>query len=188
MTSELKKASVGPVYIGAIIIFLLFSLLVRIWFGLAPKQENFEDKRADNRLAKLNLLEKDNHEKLTGYAWVNQAKGVVQLPIERAEELVVTELKAKPVKVSSVKVEVPYPVGLMQPAASGTAAPAASGTSAAPATSGTSAAPAASPAAAASPAPAATAPAATAAPAPPAAPAASPAAPAAPSSPASSPA
>jgi len=156
MSSELKKASVGPVFIGGILVFLLFGLLVWIWFGFAGKQDDFEKKRADARAAKLDALQKESHEKLSGYAWINKDKGIVQLPIARAQEIMLADLKAKAVQASSVKVEHPYPAGLQQ---APVAAPATTGTGApAPAASGTNAAvttPAPSPAAAASPAPAA---------------------------------
>jgi len=169
MSSELKKASVGPVFIGGIFIFLIFGLLIVIWFRWSGKADSYDDQRAVVRAAKLDQLQKDNHEKLTSYAWVNKQKGIVQLPIDRAMEVVIADLKAKPVKASAVKLEVPYPAGLQQaPAAAAPAAPAAPGAapaaSAAPvpsqaaATSGSAApaAPAPSPApAAASPAPAA---------------------------------
>ena len=175
MSSELKKASVGTAFIGGIFIFLLFGVIVLVWLRTGGKQEDFDDQRAVARAAKLDVMQKENHEKLTTYAWVNKAKGVVQLPVDRAMELVIADLKAKPVKASAVKLEVPYPAGLQAPlaapAGSGTAAPGAavSGTNttttgtaapAAPATASGTAAPATttgtlSPTPAAAPSPAA---------------------------------
>ncbi|MGB8355459.1 MAG: hypothetical protein WCD79_16295 [Chthoniobacteraceae bacterium] len=147
MSSKLKKASVGPAFLGGILAFLLFGLFVLIWFRLSGKTESFDDQRAVARAAKLDQLQKDNHEKLTSYAWVSKDKGVVQLPIDRAMEVVVADLKAKPVKASSVKLEVPYPAGLQQPPAAAAVTTTGSG---APATAASPApAPAANPAAAA---------------------------------------
>jgi hypothetical protein len=115
MSSELKKASVGPVFAGGILVFLLFVLIVLVCFRLLPKSQSYEDKRAAARAEKLNLLQKENHEKLSSYAWINKEKGIVQLPVEFAAELVLGELKAKTVHPSTVKVENPYPAGLQQP-------------------------------------------------------------------------
>ena len=104
------------------------TLLAVVLFRFSGKTENLDDKRAAARLEKLRTLQHESREKLSTYGWVNKDKGIVQLPIDRAEELVVAELKAKPVQVSPVKVENPYPAGLQQavpaPVVSGTAVPA----------------------------------------------------------------
>src|ERR1700677_2479388 len=156
MSSELKKASVGLTFIGGILVFLVFGIFVLVW--PRDKEQTLDEKRAIAREDRLNLLTKDNHAKLSVYAWVNKDKGIVQLPIDRAMQLVSAELATKQVQASSVKLENPYPYGLQSftyapaPAATGTAAPAKSGTAApaasgptAPAASGTTApAPAAS--------------------------------------------
>lgn len=146
MSSELKKASVGPVFLGSIFLFLIFAVVVWIWFSMGGRKETFEEKRAAARLDRLMTTQHEAHQKLEGYSWVNKEKGIVQLPIERAEELVAVELKAKPVHASNVKLENPYPYGLQQapptilvsptpaaPAAAGSPAPAASAAPAAPA-------------------------------------------------------
>jgi hypothetical protein len=158
MSSELKKASVGPAFLGGILAFLIIGLFVLIWFCISGKPESFDDKRAVARVAKLDALQKENEEKLTSYAWVNKAKGTVQLPIDRAMELVVADLKAKPVQASSVKLEPIYPAGLQQapavaaPAATGSAAPAAAAPGKSPAPAAATAQPAAAPAPSAPPA------------------------------------
>lgn len=148
MSTELKKASAG--LLVGIFLFLLFGIFVVVWMRTGEKTSDFDQQRAKNRLVKLEQLQHENHEKLSGYAWVNKDKGVVQLPIERAQELVVAQLKAKQVQPSSVKVENPYPEGLKQTlapvvsgtATSGSAAPAASGSAANPAPAAPSPSPA----------------------------------------------
>ena len=75
------------------------------------------------------------------YAWVNKDKGIVQIPIDRAMQLVAMELATKKVGPSAREIgQEHYKYGLQDlsfaPAASGSAAPAASGTAPAPATSG----------------------------------------------------
>jgi hypothetical protein len=49
----------------------------------------------DTRKAALAELRAAEQKQVSNYAWIDQAKGVVQLPIERAMELTVQELKAK---------------------------------------------------------------------------------------------
>ena len=171
MSGELKKVSIGGKFLGTIVLFLVFALVIQIWRFFGPGEKDMDEKRGEARSAKLEALQKENEQKLSVYAWVNKDKGVVQLPVDAAMKLVAAELAAKPVKASEVKVENPYPYGLQNlsfapvPAGTGTAAassgtaaprPAASGTSSpAPAASGTAAPPAVSGTTAPSPAPAA---------------------------------
>jgi hypothetical protein len=49
----------------------------------------------DTRKAALAELRANEQKRVGSYGWVDQAKGVVQLPIERAMELTVQELNAK---------------------------------------------------------------------------------------------
>ena len=135
MSSELKKASVGPAFAGGILALLLFAVIVLV-LHLRGTSGEFDSKRAEARIEKLKALQDENDKKLSSYAWVNKDKGIVQLPIARAEELVVAELRAKPVQSSTVPVEIPYPAGLQQaPAAPAAPAAGASPAPAAPATS-----------------------------------------------------
>lgn len=49
---------------------------------------------ADRRLH-LEELRNKQHAQATSYVWVDQTKGIVQLPLDRAMELTVQELKAR---------------------------------------------------------------------------------------------
>lgn len=106
------------------------------------------------RLARLETRKEIDKaaEKVHELAWLDKEKGTIHLPIERAMEVVATELAAKEVKASAVTVawvapEMPDYTKAQQPA-DAAAAPAA-----APATGGTPApAPAPAPAAPAAPA------------------------------------
>jgi hypothetical protein len=120
-------------FMAGLAIFCLFAALAYWGFYQSNPLETYEDKRAKARGEKLTLLYKENHKKLSGYDWVDQKKGVVQIPIDRGIELVLPELKAKPVQASAVKVEHPYPTGL------GTFVIAAAGASPAPGATGTAA-------------------------------------------------
>lgn len=150
MTSELKKASVGPAFFGSILLLLLFGLVVAAWVRFGGRTESYDDKRAADRIAKLSALEKENRQRLTVYGWVHKDKGVVQIPIDDAMKLALPELKSKPVQASAVKVENPYPAGLQQAPPAASAAPIPAATAAPTSTSVSASAPSAS----ASPAPA----------------------------------
>lgn len=111
------KASPGPVYFWGILLFSAFTLLVIAWFKFLGPQETYEDKRAALRTSKLQALRQEDQKNLTGYSWVNKPKGVARIPIDRAMELVASDLKDATVSPSTVKVENPYPAGLpTQPA------------------------------------------------------------------------
>lgn len=112
-----RTASLGLTFFWGIAVFCGFAFLAWVLFHFAVKPETYEDKRAAARVEKRGALEKENEQKLTTYAWVDKAKGTVQLPIERAIELAVADLASekRPVHPSSVKVENPYPAGLLPP-------------------------------------------------------------------------
>jgi hypothetical protein len=97
--------------------FFAFSLLVVIFVRSAGPGEGYEDKRSAFRLKIKEDRAKDDSEKLTTVGWVDQAKGVVRVPIADAKKLVATELKAKKPAPSSVKVEPPLPMPVIDPKA-----------------------------------------------------------------------
>ena len=139
---RIKTASFGPGFIGAILLFCAFAVVAWILFRFAAPGLTYEDKRADDRRAKVATIMAEAQAKLYGPPqWIDKTKGTVQLPIDVAMDLVVNDYQSKAVQASAVKVENPYPAGLQSPAAapavSGSAAPAVSGSSA-PALSGSS--------------------------------------------------
>ena len=157
---------------GGFLLLLLFVIAVRLLTGLAPAPQE-DAARAAERTKAHQELEAENAKKLQNYAWVDKAKGTLQIPIERAMELAIVELNSKkPTAAGPIATPAPSPAA--SPAASPAPAPAAP---AAPAPAAPpAAAPSASPAAAPSASPA-NAPAASPAAAPAAAPTASPATP-----------
>jgi len=114
MTTERSTLFVKPAYFRAILLFCLFSLGAALWFRTIPKVENYEQKRASVRLKMLQDLRIEDEKKLNHYAWIDQKKGGVQIPVNRAEEIVIAELKTKNAQPTAIKVEVPYPSGLQQ--------------------------------------------------------------------------
>jgi len=165
---------------GGFLLLLLFVIAVRLLTGLAPAPDE-NAARAAERTKAHQELEAENAKKLQNYAWVDKAKGTLQIPIERAMELAIVELNSKK-PTAAGPIATPAP----SPAASPAASPAPAAPSPAPAAPAPAAPPPAAPSASPAAAPAA---APTASPAtPPAAaptpsPAASPAPPAAPAAP-----
>jgi hypothetical protein len=174
---------------GGFLLLLLFVIAVRLLTALAPAPQE-DAARAAERTKAHQELEAENAKKLQNYAWVDKAKGTLQIPIERAMELAIVELNSKkPTAAGPIATPAPSPAA--SPAASpAPAAPPTAPAPAAPPAAAPIASPAAAPAAAPSASPATApgaAPTASPAAAPPAAPtpspAASPAPPAAPVAP-----
>jgi hypothetical protein len=122
-------------WLGIVLLFALFGVIVLAVVGPTPRGADFEQKRAKAREEKLKTLRQADAKELTTYGWIDKNKGVVRLPIERAMELTVAELSSKrPIPA--------YPIAT--PAAQATPA-AAAPPSPAPAQPGAAATPAASP-------------------------------------------
>ena len=87
--------------------------------GLAPAPDE-DAARAAERAKAHQELEAENAKKLQNYAWVDKAKGSVQIPIERAMELAIVELNSKkPTAAGPIATPAPSPAA--SPAASPTA-------------------------------------------------------------------
>ena len=121
--------------------------------GLAPPP-NEDAARAAERAKAHQELEAENTKKLQNYAWVDKAKGTVQIPIGRAMELAIVELNSKkPTAAGPIATPAPSPAAspAVSPAGQPAAAPNASPV---PSPVATPAASPASPAAPAAPTPA----------------------------------
>src|ERR1700730_7179286 len=127
------------VWLGVVLLFLMFGLIVLGVMGPAPRGSDFERKRAANREAKLKTQREQDTAALTTYAWIDKNKGTVRIPIERAMELAMIDLARKK----------PSPAGPI-------ATPTPPATSSAPAAPSGVATPPAAPAPAGSPVPSAT--------------------------------
>jgi hypothetical protein len=82
-------------WIGVVLLFALFGVIVLAVVGPAPRGDNYEQMRAEARTKKLKDARDEESKALTSYAWVDKAKGSVRLPINRAMELTVAELANK---------------------------------------------------------------------------------------------
>jgi hypothetical protein len=118
-------------WLGMVLLFAFIGVLALVIVKASPRGSDYEKKRAEARMKKLEDAQKENLNVLNSYAWVDKSKGVARIPVDHAIGLLLVELADK------------------KPTAAGPiAAPA---PSAAPQTSpGASASPSASPAARAS--------------------------------------
>ncbi len=78
--------------------FLLFSLMVFYMYRLSGPVEDPEVKRVAERLEFLRNVKARDAEALGTYGWVDPSKRAVRIPIERAMQLVVDRLRAKPLR------------------------------------------------------------------------------------------
>jgi len=78
-------------WIGVILVFLLVVAVAYLPNQAVPQEE----KNAEIRLQIRNEVQVEQARLLNSYEWVNQAEGVVRIPVERAIEISVEELRAK---------------------------------------------------------------------------------------------
>ncbi len=114
MATERRTILVSAIFLWGIVAFALFAILVCAWLFTSRPVESVDQKRAQLRMERLKKLQQENQQKLEQYGWVDKQKGIAQVPIARAMELALVDLKSRKVQASSVKVEVPYPAGLQQ--------------------------------------------------------------------------
>jgi hypothetical protein len=132
-------------WLGVVLLFALFGVIVLAVIGPAPRSDDYEQKRAKAREEKLKTAREEDAKALTSYAWIDKNKGVARIPVARAMELTVAELAQK-------KPEPAGPIATPEPAAPG----AATGAPAPPAPPSASPAPAQSPPGSPTPVPAKT--------------------------------
>src|SRR5438132_9083492 len=83
-----------PMIITALVMILLFLGLVVLLVAQRQHVQTYDEARKEQRLKNLADLNGENDKILTQYHWVDRAKGVVGIPIERAMNLVLTEMQA----------------------------------------------------------------------------------------------
>ena len=85
--------SFSRVFVALVLVLLiggLIALLVRQRQGILT----YDEQRRELRLKNLAELNAENQKILTQYHWVDKNKGIVGLPIERAMQLVLSDLQA----------------------------------------------------------------------------------------------
>src|SRR6266571_5792443 len=83
------------VWLGIVLLFALFGVIVLAIIGPAPRGDTYEQKRAKAREEKLKVAREEDAKALGSYAWIDKNKGVARIPIERAMELTVADLAQK---------------------------------------------------------------------------------------------
>jgi hypothetical protein len=92
---EYQPRSIFSTWIGVVLLFAFFGLLVLVVIGASPRGDAYEEKRAKVRAEKLQAAREQTTSALTSYAWVDKTKGVVRIPIEDAMKLTVAELSQR---------------------------------------------------------------------------------------------
>ncbi len=82
-------------WLWAVVLFVFFGAIVAIVFGAMPRGSTYEEDRAKSRLEKLKTARAEWEKTESSYGWVDQAKGVAHIPIERAMELTLADLQTK---------------------------------------------------------------------------------------------
>lgn len=106
----------------AMVLLLLFwgaTVWLTRWQGGDAEPE--ETLRAEFRVKTLAEVRADDAKKLEAYAWVDRAKGSVQIPITEAMKLVLPEINTQPK--AAYPVATPAPVAAPTPAAPAPAKP-----------------------------------------------------------------
>ena len=80
--------------LGWIGVFLVFVLVVALTYLRDPASTQ-ETINTVERIKIRNEVEADQARLVNNYQWVNEPEGVIRVPVERAMELVVEELKAE---------------------------------------------------------------------------------------------
>jgi hypothetical protein len=129
-------------WLGVVLLFAFFGLLAFVLLRTSPRGSDYEKKRAEARVKKLEDAQKENLTALTTYGWIDKNKGVARIPIDQAMQIMLVELPAK-------KPTAAGPIAAASPSAAPQTSP---GPSASPAASA-SASPSASPSASMTPKP-----------------------------------
>src|SRR5438876_1341894 len=128
-------------WLGVVLLFALFGVIVLAVIGPAPRGDDYEQKRAKAREEKLKTAREEDAKALTSYGWIDKNKGVARIPVARAMELTVAELAQKkpepagPIATPEAQVSA-APTGAPAPSAAPSASPTASGTTKPPPVAG----------------------------------------------------
>jgi hypothetical protein len=82
-------------WIGIVLLFALFGVIVLAIIGPAPRGSSYEETRAKKRVETLKTTRDEATKTLTTYGWIDKNKGVAHIPIDRAMELTLAELAQK---------------------------------------------------------------------------------------------
>ena len=103
------------VFLGSAAAFVVIAAIFVFALGAKKPANEVEQKRAAQRVETRTKLETEALEKLNSEGWVDKAKGTVHVSIADAMTLIVADLSAKKPAPSSVKVEAPLPLPVIDP-------------------------------------------------------------------------
>jgi hypothetical protein len=120
-------------WLGVVLLFALFGVIVLAVIGPAPRSDDYEQKRAKAREEKLKTAREEDAKALNSYGWIDKNKGVARIPVTRAMELTLVELaQKKPEPAGQIATPAAQgsapPTGAPAPSAAPSASPAPSGT------------------------------------------------------------
>ncbi|MFL6520594.1 MAG: hypothetical protein ACJ8NS_10280 [Chthoniobacterales bacterium] len=116
-------------WLGVVLLFALFGLLAMVVIKASPRGTDYEKKRAEARLKKLEDAQKENLTALTTYGWVDKNKGVARIPINEAMQIMLVELPdKKPTAAGPIAAASPAAAPQTSPGASASPAASASAT------------------------------------------------------------
>ncbi|MCL5096882.1 MAG: hypothetical protein M1608_05025 [Candidatus Omnitrophica bacterium] len=104
MNSNSQPKTTVAVYLAGFIgtFLIMIGLIALMYYYTRPP--GVDEVRASERRKNLADLQAANKELLEHYGWVDQGKGIVRLPIERAMKLTVLESQDQPVARSNLLV------------------------------------------------------------------------------------
>jgi hypothetical protein len=109
-STAVKNISLKKVVLGSVLGFCLLTLLTLVIRQFKNEPAQADQKIISERLERLHKLREEEHAAVTGYKWEDQAAGVVRIPVEKALGLTLSELKNKPIRPSSMPVQlIPAP-------------------------------------------------------------------------------
>jgi translation initiation factor IF-2 len=95
-------------WLWAVMLFVSFGLIVAIAFGAMSRGSSFEEDRAKTRAEKLKTAQDEWNKTAQSYGWIDKAKGVAHIPVDRAMALELADLQAnKPVPAGPIVTPTP---------------------------------------------------------------------------------
>ena len=85
--------SFSRVFVGLVLVLLIGGLIALVVWQ-RQGIPTYDEQRRELRLKNLAELNAENQKTLTQYRWVDKSKGVVGIPIDRAMQLVLSDLQA----------------------------------------------------------------------------------------------
>ena len=91
-----REKSIWPMFTGSFVLFALFAGFV-FWMLRSGDPGSFDEEaiRAKERYDILAKVQEENKDLTTAYGWVDQAKGTVRIPTDRAMAMAVAKLSAQ---------------------------------------------------------------------------------------------